>query len=160
MKYLRAYNIFESVERAPTVYHGSDKKFDRFDFMKGYNYTSLYVEEVERGAFFFAESKEHARLYGKYVYSVKLKISKLDNWREPGMMNQKVFDLLMSKYRSRIPWQMSEYWQMIDDEEIREDIRRLGIDGIKSYEYYEDVDEPVLTWIVFEPSQIEIISVE
>lgn len=160
MRHIRSYNIFESVERVPTVYHGSDKKFDQFEFMKGHNYTALYVEEVDRGAFFFAEKKEHARLYGKYVYSVKLNIKRLDNWREPGMMDRRVFDLLSSKYRGRVPWSMSEYWQMIDDEEIRSDIRRLGIDGIKSYEYYEDVDEPVLTWIVFDPSQIKIISVE
>lgn len=48
---------------------------------------------------------------------------------------------------------------MIDDKDIRNDIISLGIDGIKSYEFDPDGgDDPILTWIVFDPNQIKIIS--
>ena len=150
----------EDEDVPPVVYHGSDQKFDRFDFKKGHNHTILYVEEVDRGAFFFAEDKEQAKAFGKYVYSAKLDIKKLDNWRDPGYMDERVFHLLSTKYRHRVPYNMSEYWQMIDDEQIREDIKKLGIDGIKSFEYDPDTDEQILTWIVFDPKQIKIIGVE
>lgn len=148
------------LDRPGIVYHGSNEKFDRFEFRKGFNSTVLYVEEVDRGAFFFAEDKEQAKSFGKYVYSAKLKIDKLDNWRDPGFMDERVFNLLRSKYYHRIPWNMSEYWQMIDDEEIREDIKKLGIDGIKSFEYDPDTGDRIDTWIVFDPKQIEILGVE
>lgn len=167
MRHLKTYDIFEKLAtddngRVITVYHGSDIKFDKFELgKKGRNHTVFYIEEIERGAFFFAENKAEAKKFGKYVYSVRLDIKKLDNWREPGAMRQEVFDMLMSKHRHSIPYSMSDYWQMIDDKDIRNDIISLGIDGIKSYEFDPDGgDDPILTWIVFDPNQIKIIKVE
>src|SRR5208282_2563922 len=58
------------------VYHGTDKRFDKFDYRPGTRYILFKEFQVQSGGFFFTDDPEQAKEFGSNVMTCYLKMKK------------------------------------------------------------------------------------
>lgn len=152
------------------LYHGSQKKFDRFQVGK-------YSEDSQLGfGIHFTPDKEFAAKYGKYVYRARVKYSRMLDTTElakPGTPEWEMADELLRGVRHPLLQHFRDRGMMpiaLDATSARRAERLVREHGFDLVKYEARVTRhsgvrPTLlaraeAYVVLDPEQVEILSVE
>lgn len=138
-------------------YHGSDKKFNVFKNLGGKVHILFSTQDVKRSGYFFSDSEEIAKSFGKYVNKFYLKQNKIGDLSKRHTQVEE--DLINSGVNEK--WLNSkETWELFDDEDgefLVAKLKSLGYDSVT-------IDEPSvenerdfsISTVVFDPIQIKL----
>jgi hypothetical protein len=154
VKFIKAFENFNVSD--DIYYHCSNELFDKFELRKGYRTHLFSVELTDSLAIFLTDDIEATKLYGeKYLYKCKVKYNRMLDWTSH--LDIRSSNWFRTNFGNIIPWNVSDYWMLLDDKRVVDYLKNRGIDCVKISEI-GDHDE-FTTLAVFNPNNIEIIDV-
>ena len=139
------------------LYHASNELFDNFELKQGYRTHLFSVEKTDSYAIFLTDDIEAIKQFGeKYLYKCKINVNRVLDWTEH--LDIRSYEWIRRNFGNIIPWNVSEYWMLLDDERVIDYLKKRGIDCVIITEIGED--DPFTTYAVFNPNDVKIISVE
>jgi len=146
----------ENVQIPNVLYHASNELFDKFELKRGYRTYLFSVEKTDSYAIFLTDDIEAIKQFGeKYLYKCKLKTNRVLDWSE--YLDIRSYEWIMRNFGNIIPWNVSEYWMLLDDKRVIDYLKHRGIDCVVISEIGEH--DPFTTYAVLDPNNIEILDV-
>ena len=146
----------ENVQIPNVLYHASNELFGKFELKRGYRTYLFSVEKTDSYAIFLTDDIEAIKQFGeKYLYKCKLKTNRVLDWSE--YLDIRSYEWIMRNFGNIIPWNVSEYWMLLDDKRVIDYLKHRGIDCVVISEIGEH--DPFTTYAVLDPNNIEILDV-
>ena len=152
---IREY-LNENVQIPNVLYHASNKLFDKFELNQGYRTHLFSVEKTDSYAIFLTDDIEATKQFGeKYLYKCKLKTNRVLDWSV--YLDIRSYEWIKRNFGNIIPWNVSEYWMLLDDKRIIDYLKYRGIDCVIISEIGEH--DTFTTYAVLDLNNIEILDV-
>lgn len=152
---IREY-LNENTQIPNVLYHASNELFDKFELKQGYRTHLFSVEKTDSYAIFLTDDIEATKQFGeKYLYKCKLKTNRVLDWSE--YLDIRSYEWFKRNFGNIIPWNVSEYWMLLDDKRVIDYLKHRGIDCVIISEIGEH--DPFTTYAVLNPNNIEILEV-
>lgn len=158
MHYIKKFteNCNENINIPNVLYHASNELFDKFEFKKGYRTHFFSVELTDSHAIFLTPDMESAKQFGeKYLYKCSIQPKRTLDWRE--YLDIRSYAWFKKQFGNIIPWDVSEYWMLLDDKRVIDYLHHRGIDCVIISEMgeYDQFD----TYAVLNVNNIKILNV-
>ena len=146
----------ENVIIPKLLYHSSNELFDKFELKQGYRSHLFSVEKTDSYAIFLTDDIEATKYFGKkYLYECTVNVKRILDWSEH--LDIRSYEHIKRNYNNIIPWNVSEYWMLLDDKRIIDYLKNRKIDCIKIKEIGEH--DEFYSYAVLNPDNVNILKV-
>lgn len=148
--------INETIDSQTILYHASDNLFDKFELRRGYRTHLFSVEKTDAYAIFLTDDIEATKEFGeKYLYKCKINTNRILDWTEH--LDVRSYEWFKRNFGNIIPWNVSEYWMLLDDKRVIDYLKQRGVDCVMITEIGQH--DQFTTYAVLNPNNIQILDV-